>query len=219
MADPDIIATTRVGTGYLSTTFNDPTDLSITYRKWIFGDGIVVEGTGLSTINHTYYYPGIYEVRLIDQTVNNQYSVIKENYIVVNTFDSIPDFIIAQSFNIISGCYWRFYFDQYFYLVFEDESNIYRSKERMALSNQWIFVDFHRETEKMYMGSYNSYISEIELIKLINNNPVSVTSTKFEVAPNSNLKLDEMRIWSVNINTIPYYTLGRGRAGYLATIN
>jgi len=219
MADPDIIATTRVGTGYLSTTFNDPTDLSITYRKWIFGDGFVVEGTGLSTINHTYYYPGTYEVRLIDQTVNNQYSIIKENYIVVNTFDSIPNFIIAQSFDNTSGCYWRFYFDQYFNLVFEDESTIYKSRDKVAFSDQWVFVDFHRETEKMYMGSYNSYISEIEVIKLTNNNPVSVSSTKFDVAFNSNLKLDEMRIWSVDINTIPYYSLGRGRAGYLATIN
>lgn len=218
MAAPDIIATNRVGTGYLSTIFSDPTDYPITYRKWIFGDGIVLEGTGLPVVNHTYYYPGVYEVRLIDQTVSNQYSVIKTNYITVNEYYPIPNFIIAQSFDSASGCYWRFYFDQYFYLVFEDESNIYKSKEIIARSNLWVFVDFHRETEKMYMGSYYTNIQEIDIIKSANTNPVTVTSSKFELVPNSTMKLDELRMWSEDINTAPYYTQGRGRAGYLASI-
>ena len=55
---PDISCDERVGDGYLSTTFYDPTIMTVDFRKWIFGDGVVVEGSGLSTINHTYYDPG-----------------------------------------------------------------------------------------------------------------------------------------------------------------
>jgi len=218
MAQPDINATYRTGSGYLSTTFSDPTDLEIIYRKWIFGDGVIFEGSSLQTINHTYYYPGEYSVSLIAQTSTQQYSVTKNSFILVDVYVPIPDFVISQSFDLDSGCYWRLYFDQYFYLVFEDNDNIFRSKDKAIEPGKWMFVDFNRNTFKMYIGSYSYYRKELEVVRYSNSNPLSVSVTRTDVLPNSTMKMDELRIWSVNVDTVPYYEENRGRAGYLDTL-
>jgi PKD repeat protein len=218
MAQPDINVTYRTGSGYLSTTFSDPTDMEIIYRKWIFGDGIVLEGGTLQMINHTYYYPGEYTVTLIAQTSTDQYSVTKDKFIIVDVYAPTPDFIISQSFDLDSGCYWRLYFDQDFYLIFEDNDSIFRSKDRVVEPGRWMFVDFNRNTQKMYVGSYSYYRKELEVVRYINSSPISVSATGTEVLPNSTMKMDELRIWSVNVDTVPYYVAGRGRAGYLDTL-
>ena len=218
MAQPDIIATYRTGMGYLSTTFSDPTDLIITSRKWIFGDGVVVEGSGLQTINHTYYYPGEFDVTLIARTSLEQYSVNKSTFITVDEYKPIPDFIIAQSFDDISGNYWRFYFDQSFHLVFEDNANVFRSKSKVAEPGKWLFVDFDRSTGKMRTGTFSYYMKDVEVIRLDNASPLSFSEIRTDILPNSTMKMDELRIWSVSKNTVAYYVENRGRAGYLDTL-
>lgn len=52
MANPDILVTNRIGYGYLSTTFNDPTDLAVTFRKWIFGDGVIIDRPAAGVRTH-----------------------------------------------------------------------------------------------------------------------------------------------------------------------
>jgi hypothetical protein len=218
MTQPDIVATYRTGSGYLSTTFNDPTDLTIVHRKWIFGDGIIVEGSDLQTINHTYYYPGEYDVILIAQTNADQYSVTKSSYIIVDTYIPIPDFIVAQSFDTISGCYWRLYLDQSFHLVFEDNDNIFRSKNKVAEPGNWAFIGFNRYTGKMYVGSFSYYLKELEVIRFENSSPITFSGTGTDILLNSTMKMDELRIWAVNKDIASYYAEGRGKAGYLGTL-
>jgi len=215
MAQPDILATYRTGSGYLSTTFSDPTDLTIVHRKWIFGDGVTLEGSSLQTINHTYYYPGTYDVTLIAETSSEQFSVTRNDFIIVDTYVPIPDFILSQSFDGDTGNYWRFYFDQDFYLVFEDNNNIFRSKNKVAQPGKWIFIDFNRATGKMRVGSYSYYVKEIEVIRYDNESPISFSGTWTDVLPNSTMKMDEFKIWSINKDATLDYTQNRGKAGYL----
>jgi hypothetical protein len=218
MAQPDIIATYRTGLGYLSTTFSDPTDLSVIYRKWIFGDGVVVEGSGLQSINHTYYYPGEYTVTLVAQTSTDQYSVNKPKLIIVDEYKPLTNFVMAQSLNHTTGSYWRFYFDQDFHLVFEDNNNIFRSKEKVGEPGKWLYVEFNRSMGKMKIGSFSYYVKYLEVIRLDNNNPFYFSETRTDILPNSTMKMDEFRIWSVSKDTLSYYTENRGRAGYLDTL-
>jgi hypothetical protein len=218
MAAPDISVINRTGLGFLSTTFSDPTDYAIIFRKWIFGDGVVVEGPGLSIINHTYYYPGTYTVVLIAQTETEQITVTKENYVIVDDYRPIPELIIAQSFDVVSGEYWRFYFDQYFYLVFEDETTIIRSRDKVGDPNKWLFVDFHRMTGKMNMGSFSHYLKELDVISYENTSPMTFSRSKTEVVLNSSMKIDELMVWSVEKDTKSFYTENRGQAGYLESI-
>jgi hypothetical protein len=218
MVDVDIIATDRVGTGYLSTTFSDPSDLAIIYRKWIFGDGIVIEGPNLQTINHTYYNYGNYEVRLIAQTELEQYSVIKKDFIIVNEVVPIPNFIIAQSFDLESGCYWRLYFDLSYHLIFEDNLNIYRSKEKLVRLGKWQFIDINRKNCTMRIGSFSEFYKEIEIVKIDNSNPILVYETKTEILTDSSMKIDDLKIWSVEKDLKEYYKSYRGRAGYLDSL-
>ena len=133
--DPDVEATIRVGDGYLSTTLTDIGTVPVIFRKWIFGDGEIVEGPGFSTINHTYYLPGEYDIVLIVQTGTIQYSVTKEKFIIVNEYRPIPDFIISQSFDTVTGRYWRFYWDQSFNLDYEDNDFFFRSKDIKFIYN------------------------------------------------------------------------------------
>jgi len=218
MAQPDITATERIGLGYLTTTFNDPTDLIVINRKWIFGDGVVVEGEGLASIHHTYYYPGKYKVILIAQTDSEQFTVKKEDFITIDIYKPVTNFIIAQSFDRDSGQYWRFYFDQDLFLVFEDNTKIFRSREKVAEINKWMFVNFDRSSHKMWAGGFSYYIKELRVIVFDNNNPLSVTESKTDILPDSTMKIDEFRVWSKTKSPIPFYTEGRGKAGYLNTL-
>ncbi len=218
MALPDINATYRTGSGYLSTTFSDPTDMPIINRKWVFGDGVIIEGNNLQTINHTYYLPGEYDVTLIAHDGLNQYSVTKDKFVIVDTYVPLPEFIIAQSFDVDSGTYWRFYFDQDFYMVFEDNQTIFRSKKKVAIPGKWMYVDFDRNREKMMMGSFSYYIKEIETVKFDNLYPVSFSESGTQILLDSTMKIDDLRIWSVSKNPLPYYVDNRGKAGYIDTL-
>lgn len=218
MAQPDINATYRSGSGYLSTTFSDPSDIGITHWKWIFGDGVVIEGGGIKSINHTYYTPGEYDVTLVATTGINQYSVTKTDFIVIDTYRPIPDFIISQSYDIDTGNYWKLYFDQDLFIVFEDNDFLYRSKNKVAIPGKWIYITFDRNTRKMKVGSFSYYLKEIELIILENLSPMSFSSSGTDILPNSTMKIDEFRIWSISKDTMSYYTENRGRAGYLDTL-
>lgn len=213
--DPDIEATVRVGNGYLSTTFTDIATIPVTFRKWIFGDGEIVEGSGYSTINHTYYSSGEYDVILIDQTGTIQYSVTKEKFIIVNEYRPIPDFIISQSFDTSTGRYWRFYLDQSFNLVFEDNDFYFRSKNKVINPNKWSLLEFHMGENKMYVGTISVPRTTVDIIKIPNSSPLTPTEIKSQIATNSQMKIDELKIWSEERNLLSYYIETRGRAGYL----
>lgn len=223
MAEFDFDATQRVGIGYVSTTFSTEYDPEVVSRKWIFGDGSIYEGSTLETINHTYYIPGEYDVTMVVRTSvgthrEDQYSVTKSKFIIVGAYIQIPEFIIAQSFDTVSGEYWRLYFDQDFYLVFEDNVNIFRTKYSVVTPGKWMYIDFDRRTGKMKIGYFSYYIKEFEVVQYENLNPMAFSETGTQILPNSTMKIDEFRIWSVSKNTDLDYIKSRGRAGYLDTL-
>lgn len=213
--DPDIEATFRVGNGYLSTTFTDIGTVPIIFRKWIFGDGEIIEGNGYSTINHTYYSAGEYDVILIVQTGIIQFSITKEKFIIVNEYRPIPEFIISQSFDTVSGRYWRFYLDQTFNLVYENNDFYFRSKNKIVNPNKWTLLEFHMGEDKMYVGTFSTPRIAVKTIKIPNTNPLTPNEIKSQIATNSQMKLDELKIWLGDKDLTSYYIETRGRAGYL----
>lgn len=216
---PDIIATNRIGIGYLSTTFTDPSDLPIIYRKWIFGDGYIKEGNGLSVVSHTYYNEGEYNVILIARTSTEQYVIKKENFIVVNRYIKKPFFIIAQSFNRDTGEFWKFYIDQNLFIVFEDNNVVIRSVEKIREIGKWNFISFNRLKEEIYLGDYSYFLKKVECVKTIRTLPISILENKTEILINSYLAIDELKIWNKEVDVKDYYTITRGRAGYLDILN
>lgn len=215
MIQPTITVENRIGDGYLSTIFYDSGTLPVIFRKWIFGDGVVIEGGEMAVVPHTYYIPGIYDVILVAQTENQQYTDIQEGLIIVNEKKHEPLFVIAQSFDLASGKYWRFYFDSLLYLIFEDEEKVYRSRYRVAEINKWTFVEFHRHTHKMYAGNFSSPRLELEVVTLDNTSPVVVGSSMLQVLADSTMKIDELKVWAVEKDVSDSYVICRGKAGYL----
>jgi predicted secreted protein len=213
--DPYISVTERVGEGVLATTFSDTGSIPIIFRKWIFGDGVVLEGNGLATVNHNYLSYGEYDVTLVAQSTYRQYISTREKLIVVNELRTQPQFVISQSFNSTTGEYWRFYFDQGFNLIFENNTLIVKSKNKVTNINKWTFVDFNMHTNKMYVGTYSINRKEIETLTMLNTSPLTVSQIKTDILPDGNVKIDELKMWNVYKDLYTYYDETRGRAGYL----
>ena len=213
--DPDINVTERLGNGCLATIFSDPSDLPIIFRKWIFGDGVVLEGSGLDTVQHNYYSWGEYDVVLIARTATRQYTVTQEKLIVVNEIRPEPHFIITQSFNHVTGEYWRFYLDRNFILYFENNEYIVQSKEKVADVNRWTFLNFNMHTNTMYGGSTSRSMRLIESLRSVNENPLTLGEIRSQILPYGNMKIDELKFWKVEKDLYTYYNNTRGKSGYL----
>jgi hypothetical protein len=70
----------------------------------------------------------------------------------------------------------------------------------------------------MMMGSFSYYIKEIETVKFDNLYPVSFSESGTQILLDSTMKIDDLRIWSVSKNPLPYYVDNRGKAGYIDTL-
>jgi PKD repeat protein len=210
----DFTVSSRVGDSFNTVTFADASTGVITSRKWILGDGEVVEGNE-TTVKHTYLAAGRYDVTLVVQDSTDQDTETKAGYIIVNDIRPAPDFIIMQSFERSSGSYWRFYIDTAFHLVFETHQYIYRSNDRVIDIRQWALVQFDFLSETMYWGSYLGHYKEIGSHKSVNASPLVLSRSGTDIAPDSTVKLDELKIWSVEKNLSEYHSATRGRAGYL----
>jgi hypothetical protein len=213
--DPYINVSERVGNGCLATTFSDPTDVPIIFRKWIFGDGTVLEGNGLQTVNHNYLNFGEYDVTLVAQSLSYQYTSTREKLIIINEVRPIPKFIISQSFNSSTGQYWRFYFDINFHLIFENNEYVIRSVNKVTEIKRWSFVDFNMHTNKMYFGTFSKNRKEIDALRVKNNNPLTFSYIKTQILPYAEIKIDELKMWKVSKDLYTYYNDTRGKAGYL----
>lgn len=103
-------------------------------------------------------------------------------------------------------------------MVFEDNVNIFRTKYSVVTPGKWMYIDFDRRTGKMKIGYFSYYIKEFEVVQYENLNPMAFSETGTQILPNSTMKIDEFRIWSVSKNTDLDYIKSRGRAGYLDTL-
>jgi len=207
----------RVGDGVLNVTFTDTSSGgTVTSRKWVFGDGVISD-TG-SSVQHTYMLPGKYSVTLIINTSSNQVSVTKTDFIIVNQVYSVPQFIIMQSFDALTSKYWKFYLDQDFHLMYEDELNLYRSIQPVATMKKWVLVEFHVLTKKVFYGNIDQYRKEVGVYIIPNSSPIPITVSKAEIVPYSTIKIDELKIWSKEVDLSKYFSSTRGRAGRLDSL-
>lgn len=213
----DFTVDCRVGDGFSTVTFTDLSVGVITERKWILGDGTVVEGNE-TTVKHTYESWGKYDVTLVVRNATEQDTKTKTNYIIVNERRPVSNFIIMQSFDPTISQYWRFYIDTNLYLVYENKWYVYRSKDRVLDIRKWSFLEFDVLSEKMYVGSFSYNRREISCMKSINSSPLSGYEKITEVAPQTHLKIDELKIWGTERNLYDYCKSLRGQAGYLDSI-
>jgi PKD repeat protein len=213
MATADFTATDRVGDGSATVTFTDASTGTIVSRKWILGDGTVIDGN-LTSVVHT-YSPGTYDVILVVEDLYGQDSKTRTGYVVVNQIHPRPSFVIAESFGSFDDEYWRFYLDSELHLVYEDKDYVYRSVDPVTTIKKWTFVEFHAGLFEMYAGTYSQTRHKVDVAKSVNASPPVITDNVFYIAPNSTIKIDEFKIWLGEKNLKSYYYQTRPMAGSL----
>jgi PKD repeat protein len=213
MATADFTATGRVGDGLATVTFNDASTGTIVSRKWILGDGTVVEGN-LTSLSHT-YSPGTYDVILVVQDSSTQDTKTRTGYVVVNEIHPRPSFVIAEGHGFSESEYWKFYLDSSLHLVYEDMAYVYRSVDPVTVVGRWTLVEFHTGLFEMYAGTYLVVRRKVDVAKTVNASPPVFTDNTLYVAPNSTIKLDELKIWVGDKNLSEYYYQTRPMAGSL----
>jgi len=187
---------------------------SITSRKWILGDGTVVHGN-LTSVIHTYEEPGIYNVILIVEDSLGIDSRVRNGYVVVNAMHPEPAYVVAEGYGYSNDEYWCLKLDDQLRLVFEDKYYTYRSVSPVVAQGQWALVEFHTGSEQMYVGTYNTPRRQIDSVKTVNVNPPILLENATYIAPNSSLKIDDLKVWLGEKNLSEYYYKTRAAAGVL----
>lgn len=213
MATAGFTATNRVGDGLVDVTFNDASTGTILKRKWILGDGTVVEGN-LTTVNHT-YEPGEYDVTLVVEDASSQDTLTRSGYVVVNEIHPQPDFVIAEGLSYSDTEYWRFRLDAQLRLVYEDYNYVHRSVDPVTTVGHWTLVEFHAGSDTMYAGTYLTVRHQVEVAKTVNSSPPSLIDNVFRMLTNSTLKVDEFKMWLGDKWLHDYYYQTRAAAGIL----
>jgi PKD repeat protein len=210
----DFTYVNRVGTMPLEVDFTDASTGTYTYRKWVFGDGESVDGN-LTSVSHTYKTPGVYSVALIAGNATEHDQLLKEDIIYVN--ESIEDsrLMIAES-QSKTGAYWKLYIDLNGKLLFETQDSKRITEEKIALVNRWMFIEYHAEEDRFYVGSYalgrrHKKHKQPEHSQAIT--PETIGS--FKIATNSSYTIDDLKLWETDNNLYEYFNSLRGRAGYL----
>ena len=210
----DFTSTTRTGDNVQSIIFSDNSSGGVvTYRKWILGDGTVIENQTL--VVHLYRSSGKYDVTLVVGNTVEQASVTKEDWVIVNYVPPTPQMIIIQSFNAVTNAYWKVYIRTDFRMVFEDQNFLFVSNDPVIQIKEWTLLEYHAPTNKFYRGTYGSPRQEISFNVSVNPSPVTPSTNLTEVAPQSTMKIDELKIWATEKDLKSYYYTLRGQAGIL----
>jgi PKD repeat protein len=210
----DFSYSSRVGNIPMIVDFQDLSVGTYTYRKWIFGDGVSIDGNETS-VSHTYTSPGVYSVTLVVGNSTEQDQVVKENIIYVN--ESIEDtkLVIAESKDR-TGVYWKLYIDELGKMVFETHDNKKITEDKIVLVNRWMFLEYHVESDSFYVGSYaNGRRLKPHNVIEQDSSLVSTPTGFFKIAPNSSYIIDDLKIWEEDQNLFEYFNGLRGRAGFL----
>lgn len=213
MATAEFTATGRVGDGLATVTFNDASTGTILSRKWILGDGTVVEGN-LTSLAHT-YTPGTYDVTLVVEDSLGTSTKTRSGYVVVNQIHPRPAFVIAESSGYSESEWWRFKLDSDLHLVYEDMNYVYRSVDPVTTVSTWTLVEFHAPANEMYVGTYTRVRQQVGVAQTVQPSPPVLTDNTFYVAPDSTIKLDELMLWLGVKNLNSYYYQTRPMAGVL----
>jgi len=215
MVNVDFTYTDRVGLAPHAVDFTDITSGGpYTYRKWVFGDGESLDGNE-ATVSHTYKNPGVYSVSLILGDGSSQGYVRKEKVIYVNENIEDTKLVIAES-KERTGAYWKFYIDADGKLVFETPGNKKITEEKILLTNKWMFIEYHVEEDRFYVGTHGSgrrhkkHITTSHIPILID-----IPTGFFKIAPNSSYIIDDLKIWKEDTHLVDYFNSLRGRAAFL----
>lgn len=209
----DFTASTILGRAPLVVTFTDASTGTITERIWDFGDD---DSTDIEVSPvHVYTVAGTYNVKLIVRNDTEEDVEVKDSYIIVEEGVVEPDFVIMLSENSDNNQYWKFYVDLDKHLVFETQTYKWRSVDPIIYIHKWTFVMFNQSEEKMYAGSYSSRFKIIPSAKSVNTTPTIPSSKRICVVPDSTMKIDEVQVWSKDVDFSDYVQSLRGQAGRL----
>lgn len=206
----DFEVSSRVGNGYLNAVFTDISTGTIVSRKWILGDGTVIEGNE-TQISYTYKVPGIYTVSLVAFDGTEQVTEIKTNYIYVNEIYDVPKINIIESYHQPTGKYWKLYFSSEGYFIYEDQDKIYRSEDVVLNIKRWTFIELHGLSKTLYLGTGTGGREKLNMLVFDNTAPDTVTETITKVCSDCTLKTDELLIWKKYIDLEEYFNNLRGR--------
>lgn len=182
-------------------------------RTWDFGDGTALTVSG-NRVDHQYSDPGIYEVSLSVTDGFSQDTAV--NYTAVQKVCFRPDLTVAESHNVETGEYWRLYFDTRFHLIFETEAEKFRSDESVTSVGSWTLIEFDRNNKLMYVGDIGTYRRAVPMHRSEIFVPREYGTNGSEIAGNSTLKIDELKIWDTPRDLSGYFSTLRGRAGNLS---
>jgi PKD repeat protein len=210
----DFTYTNRVGNSPLTVSFSDTSTESYTGRKWLFGDGESLDGNVTST-SHTYKVPGVYTVTLIGSNSTNLDQEVKKDIIYVNEDVEDSRMVIAESKDR-KGVYWKLYLDLDGKLVFETSDYKKVTEESVAVTSRWMFIEYHVEEDKFYVGTYAKGRRE-KPYKIVAHEPemIQTPTGVFKIAANSSFTIDDLKVWEVETDLIEYFHGLRGRAGFL----
>jgi hypothetical protein len=113
--------------------------------------------------------------------------------------------IISESESKDLDKYWKFYINYEGYLIFETDSLLIKSRDSIIRHNKWIYVEFHPASGKMYVGDTRSFRQEISTIIISKLTHITPEYNRLLIAPNSSVTLDELMVYSRDIDFSSYF--------------
>lgn len=203
-----------INEGYspLSITFTSTSTGSPTYYQWNFGDGDSSNDVGPT---HTYIKPGIYSPVLEIRNGIDFDFIIKTNYIIINAPYASSENTIIESYQANSSKDWKFYIDDDLYLVFDIGGEIYKSGVPSINIGVWTLVEFHPGENQFYVSVVGSGRKKMPTYKISAGVTGMHIEDKLVVAPNSSMKIDELRAVRRDDNLIDYFRSLQSTVYYL----
>lgn len=205
-------ATNREGSDPLTVSFTDESEGGpVTFWRWTFGDGTMVEGQQNPT--HTYTEPGIYNVTLYVSSATEEASTTQSQYVIVNPVYYQSENLIIQSQEASTDRYWRFYADADGHLIFQDGQRIYKTENPVIQQGVWTLVEYHAGDHYIY-----ATVGADRRRQWVSSHPITlgtaptVQNDRLFVAENSSMEIDELRVWSREVDLEDDFRANRVRA-------
>lgn len=186
---------------------------SPTYYKWHFGDGESVENVENPT--HTYRKNGVYSPILEIRDSANSDVLIKNNYIIINKPLVTSDNVIIECYQNGSSNDWKFYVDENMFLVFNIGGEIYKSSTPVITNGVWTLVEFHAGSNQFYVSTVGNSRVKVPTYNISAGVTGMHAEDKLLIAPNSSMKIDELRIVKREENLLEYFRALQGTIYYL----
>ena len=209
----DFSVSIQQGYNPLSVVFSFTGTGTPTYYKWIFGDGGYAEN--VSSTTYTYNTAGVFSPVLMVSDGYTQDMITKYNYIAVNQTYVDSQNIVIESFENSGSRDWKFYVDSNMHLVFSSGINIWISNNPVINLGVWTLIEFHPGSNRMYVSTVNNGRVQIPCSLITAGLTGMNTSYQTLVCENSDMKIDELKIRSIDDNLDTYFRNLQGTVYYL----